>query len=191
MGDLWAPTDTEELLHAIATKDYGLSSDRSSKLATPAIRAYNKVANEDNRVVQTRGRPLSEEFTIAKVRLHLTCGARLPEPPDGGPAVRRLREMRIHKLTYLLAYLRACFFEPPDGGPVVRRLREMRMHELTYLPTYLLAYLSVLTCTRRGYLIWQPIPNGVVASTPFGELTYLLAYLLTYLPNYLSVLTCT
>ena len=41
----WAPKDTEELLHAIATKDYGVSDDRSSKLAVPAITAYNKVAD--------------------------------------------------------------------------------------------------------------------------------------------------
>ena len=32
----WAPQDTEELLDAIATQDYGVSDDRSSKLTVPA-----------------------------------------------------------------------------------------------------------------------------------------------------------
>ena len=64
----WAPKDTEELLEAIGTMDYGVSDDRSSKLATPAIKAYNKVADEDQRALQTRGQPLGEDFTIVKVR---------------------------------------------------------------------------------------------------------------------------
>ena len=37
-----APQDTEELLLAIATQDYGVSDDRSSKLTAPALRAYNQ-----------------------------------------------------------------------------------------------------------------------------------------------------
>ena len=37
----WAPKDTEELFHVIATQDYGVSDDRSSMFATPAIKAYN------------------------------------------------------------------------------------------------------------------------------------------------------
>ena len=41
----WAPKDTDELLNAIATQDYGVSDDRSAKLATPAIKAYNAVAD--------------------------------------------------------------------------------------------------------------------------------------------------
>ena len=36
------PQDTEELLDAIATQDYGVSDDRSSKLTAPALRAYNQ-----------------------------------------------------------------------------------------------------------------------------------------------------
>ena len=34
----WAPRDTEELLHAIAASDYGVSDERSSKLTAPALR---------------------------------------------------------------------------------------------------------------------------------------------------------
>ena len=64
----WAPTDTEELLHAIATQDYGVSDDRSSKLATPAIKAYNKVADSYHQTLQKKGQPLHEGFTIVKVR---------------------------------------------------------------------------------------------------------------------------
>ena len=41
MEQPWAPKDTDELLDAIATQDYGVSDDRSSKFATPAIKAYN------------------------------------------------------------------------------------------------------------------------------------------------------
>ena len=37
----WAPKGTEELLDVIATMDYGVSDDRSSTFATPAIKAYN------------------------------------------------------------------------------------------------------------------------------------------------------
>ena len=66
-GQPWAPKDTEELLEAIGTMDFGVSDDRSSKLATPAIKAYNKVADEDQRALQTRGQPLGEGFTIVKV----------------------------------------------------------------------------------------------------------------------------
>ena len=73
-----APKDTDELLDAIATQDYGVSNDRSSKLATPAIKAYNKVVADDHRVLQTRGQALHEGFTIVKVRaarlaLGVTC----------------------------------------------------------------------------------------------------------------------
>ena len=37
----WAPKETEELLNVITTQDYGVSDDRSSMFATPAIKAYN------------------------------------------------------------------------------------------------------------------------------------------------------
>ena len=71
----WAPKDTEELLHAIATKDYGVSDDRSSKLAVPAIKAYNKVADGYHQTLQKKGQPLHEGFTIVKVR-----AARVADP---------------------------------------------------------------------------------------------------------------
>ena len=64
----WAPKKTGELLNAIATADYGMSTDRSAKFATPAIKAYNMVAADDHRALQTRGQPLHEGFTIVKVR---------------------------------------------------------------------------------------------------------------------------
>ena len=62
----WAPKDTEELLDAIATQDYGVSDDRSSKLAVPAIKAYNKVADGYHQTLQKRGQPLHEGFVIVK-----------------------------------------------------------------------------------------------------------------------------
>jgi hypothetical protein len=64
----WAPKITEELLRAIATQDYGVSDDRSAKLATPAIKAYNKVADGYHQTLQKRGQPLHEGYTIVKVR---------------------------------------------------------------------------------------------------------------------------
>ena len=72
----WAPKDTDELLDAIATQDYGVSDDRSAKLATPAIKAYNAVADKYHQTQQKRGQPLHEGFTIVKVRaarLACTC----------------------------------------------------------------------------------------------------------------------
>ena len=44
----WAPKDTEELLEAIGTMDYGVSDDRSSTFATPAIKAYNDELRKAN-----------------------------------------------------------------------------------------------------------------------------------------------
>ena len=64
----WAPKDTDELFSEIATMDYGVSDDRSSKLATPAIKAYNKVAGTYEQAWQKRGQPLLDGFTIVKVR---------------------------------------------------------------------------------------------------------------------------
>ena len=64
----WAPKDTDQLFSEIATMDYGVSDDRSSKLATPAIKAYNKVAGTYEQAWQKRGQPLLEGFTIVKVR---------------------------------------------------------------------------------------------------------------------------
>ena len=64
----WAPQDTEELLDAIATQDYGVSDDRSSKLTAPALRAYNQaLKSEYGHYELRRGRTLPEGFTIVKV----------------------------------------------------------------------------------------------------------------------------
>ena len=66
----WAPQDTEGLLDAIATQDYGVSDDRSSKLTAPALRAYNKaLKSEYGHYELRRGRTLPEGFTIVKVML--------------------------------------------------------------------------------------------------------------------------
>jgi len=58
----------EELLLAIQESDYGVSDDRSSTLASPAIAAYNNGLGESNKVTQPRGQPLREGFHIVKVR---------------------------------------------------------------------------------------------------------------------------
>ena len=71
----WAPKDTEELLHAITTQGYGASDDRSANLATPAIKAYNLVADIHHQTLQKKGQPLHEGFTIVRVR-----AARLADP---------------------------------------------------------------------------------------------------------------
>ena len=44
------------------------SGCRSSKLAVPAIKAYNKVADGYHQTLQKKGQPLHEGFTIVKVR---------------------------------------------------------------------------------------------------------------------------
>ena len=67
MKKLFCP---EELLDAIATQDYGVSDDRSSKLTAPALRAYNKaLKSEYGHYELRRGRTLPEGFTIVKVML--------------------------------------------------------------------------------------------------------------------------
>ena len=68
MTKAWVPRNTEELLLAIQESDYGVSDDRSSTLASPAIAAYNNGLGESNRVKQPRGQPLREGFHIVKVR---------------------------------------------------------------------------------------------------------------------------
>ena len=64
----WVPRNAEELLLAIQESDYGVSDDRSSTLASPAIAAYHNGLGESNRVTQPRGQPLREGFHIVKVR---------------------------------------------------------------------------------------------------------------------------
>ena len=68
MTKAWVPRNTEELLLAIQESDYGVSDDRSSTLASPAIAAYNNGLGESNKVTQPRGQPLREGFHIVKVR---------------------------------------------------------------------------------------------------------------------------
>ena len=97
----WAPKDTEELLHAIATKDYGVSQDRSSKLAVPAIKAYNAVADRYHQTLQKRGQPLHEGFTIVKVRSAVTLHG-TPHP---------LPYMAMRYMT-----IRVAFFGNPIGS---------------------------------------------------------------------------
>ena len=78
----WAPRDIEELLDAIATQDYGVSDDRSSKLTAPALRAYNKaLKSEYGHYELRRGRTLPEGFTIVKV----SGTAVRPHAPFGYP----------------------------------------------------------------------------------------------------------
>ena len=61
------PTDTEELMRAIADQDFGVSDSRLAMLATPAMTAYNRVASASERVTHRRGKELPEEFQIIKV----------------------------------------------------------------------------------------------------------------------------
>ena len=75
--------------------------DRSSKLATPALKAYNKVADKDQRALQARGQPLGEDFTIVKVRTYFltyigfqrfrepALFGNPPEPPDCSTGIQR------------------------------------------------------------------------------------------------------
>ena len=71
----WAPKDTEELLDAIAEDNYGVFDGRSAELARigaapikAAIKAYNAKADLYHQVVQKKGQPLREGFSIAMVR---------------------------------------------------------------------------------------------------------------------------
>ena len=87
----WAPKDTEELLHAIATKDYGVSQDRSwSKVYPKAIQTYNGVADKYHQSVQKHGQPLHEGFWIVKVQFASLPHAHLSSPAIwwGGPPTR-------------------------------------------------------------------------------------------------------
>ena len=76
----------------------------NAKVAPTAIKAYNDKASIYEQVVQKRGQPLREGFTIVKVRAaRLACMCSLSQWPDGGPAVRRSREMRMHVLAFPMA----------------------------------------------------------------------------------------
>ena len=125
----WAPKDTEELLDAIATQDYGISDDRSAKLATPAIKAYNAVADRYHQTLQKRGQPLHEGFTIVKVR-----AARVADPAWWLVAL-----FGIHALAFLNfgdctdAHACARFPEVLACNLTLRRLHQMHMHVLALL----------------------------------------------------------
>lgn len=62
-----APRNVQELLQAIATKDFGLCSDRSSTVATPAMVAYNKEVSAGEHLRQKRGTALPRQFVIVRV----------------------------------------------------------------------------------------------------------------------------
>ena len=67
----WVPQDIEELLHAIATQDYGVSDDRSSKGTVNALKAYNDALKSPyGHYELRRGRTLPEGFKIVKVRIY-------------------------------------------------------------------------------------------------------------------------
>ena len=66
----WAPENLDELLHAIATQDYGVSEDRSAEFATPALKAYNRAAGPYEQVEVRRAQPLPQCFAIVKVSGH-------------------------------------------------------------------------------------------------------------------------
>ena len=88
-----APQDTEELLLAIATQDYGVSDDRSSKLTAPALRAYNKaLKSEYGHYELRRGRTLPEGFTVVKVsaiiHIHTSPFTFTPHQPKGRAVAR-------------------------------------------------------------------------------------------------------
>jgi len=60
------PTNTKELRLAIANEDFGVSTDRSSTLASPAMKAYNKLAADKEKVKHARGHPLPDAFVIVE-----------------------------------------------------------------------------------------------------------------------------
>ena len=68
-GEPNGPRDVAELLRWIAEADYGISSDRSSSLATPAMKEFNKQAPPEHQRVQPRGAALPDGFRIVQVRL--------------------------------------------------------------------------------------------------------------------------
>lgn len=61
------PTNTKELLLAIANEDFGVSADRSSTLASPAMKAYNKLAAEDEKVKHVRNTDLPPGRDVLRV----------------------------------------------------------------------------------------------------------------------------
>ena len=111
----WAPKDTDEMLQEIADAGYGVSGDRSSALAPRLIKAYNSKADIYEKVVQKKGQPLREGFSVVKVRAapDLTWDRRCNlvgrwpheiardclEPPRCSPVVRESEHMHSHPST--------------------------------------------------------------------------------------------
>ena len=64
------PRDVGELLRRITEHDFGESKDRSSVLATPAMKAFNEEARHKGRptITHKRGTVLPEGFHILTVR---------------------------------------------------------------------------------------------------------------------------
>ena len=63
------PANTEELRLAIANTDFGVSNNRFSTWASPAMKAYNGTAIDSDKVEHMRGQPLPEGFKFVKARL--------------------------------------------------------------------------------------------------------------------------
>ena len=64
----WAPKDTDKMLQEIADVGYGVSGDCSSAIARRLIKTYNSKADIYEQVVQKKGQPLREGFSVVKVR---------------------------------------------------------------------------------------------------------------------------
>ena len=64
------PTTIDELLHMIGNDNFGISSDRSSTLATPAMKAFNASVETSERVTHKKGQQLPDAFYIIKVSSH-------------------------------------------------------------------------------------------------------------------------
>ena len=71
--EAWAPKDTDEMLQEIADAGYGVSGDCSSAIARRLIKAYNSKADIYEKVVQKKGQPLREGFSVVKVRAARAC----------------------------------------------------------------------------------------------------------------------
>ena len=78
------PSNTKELLLAIANEDFGVSADHSSTLASPAMKAYNKLAADGEKVKHVTNTDLPPGFVIVKV---------MPFP------LSRLTQLRVYSLS--------------------------------------------------------------------------------------------
>merc|ERR1712185_377579 len=109
-------------------------------------------------VVQKRGQPLREGFTIVKVRAaRLACMCSLF--PMAGRWSGRSEIARD-------AHACARFSQWPDGGPAVRRSREMRMHVLSFP---MAGRWSGRSEIARDVHACARFPNGRTVVRPFGD----------------------